>query len=46
MALDRIKYYFIGMGDLESLLQTIAFEKKGMANLEVVLIGDNFFGKF
>ena len=46
MALDRIKYYFIRMGDLDSLLQTIAFEKKGMANLEVVLIGDKFFGKF
>jgi CDP-glycerol glycerophosphotransferase len=45
-ALDRIKYYFIENGDLKSLFQTLNFEKKGMANLKVVLIGDKYYGKF
>ncbi len=45
-ALDRIKYYFIEKGDLKSLFQTLNFERKGMANLKVVLIGDKYYGKF
>jgi len=45
-ALDRIKYYFIKVGNLESLLQALAFEKHGMANLKVVLREDKYFGKF
>ena len=45
-AIDRIKYYFIAIGDLKSLFQALDFEKKGIANLRVVLIGDKYFGKF
>ena len=45
-AIDQIKYYFIEISDVDSLLQTLDFEKNRMKSLEVVLKGDKYFGKF
>ena len=45
-AIDRIKYYFIEKGDIESLLKALDFEKNRMKYLKVVRKGDKYFGKF
>jgi len=42
-AIDQIKYYFIKIGDVDSLLKTLNFV---MGRLEVVRKGDKYFGKF